>query len=278
MAGPSRDNPSGVYQDRVEFARIFDPMGETLEAVGQLKSSSNQPEVPRTPDVTAETDQDPLLKTPPGARKSVSPDEKILASGSVPLQPSPSHHSQTIQIPAFCSVPYATPPISSLPRQGISREASNVTKAPSVARPGSATATKPQPSLPMSEPARMDPASHPTSYYDVYDRVLAPRAVPVSDSLRVSLLQAGFGGVMQHYARVRQADDDSQITGELPILKDTVVETIYQLDAAWRRTDARCERSEAAEEHTLTDMAELRAELKKAEIMRDLLLELVSKL
>jgi hypothetical protein len=75
----------------------------------------------------------------------------------------------------------------------------------------------------MSEPARMDPASHPASYFDVYERGLVPRAVPVSDSLRVSLLQAGLGGVMQHYARVRQADDDSQITGELPILEETVV-------------------------------------------------------
>jgi hypothetical protein len=219
MAGPSRDIPNGVYQDLVEFVRIIDPIGETLEAGGQPKPSSNQPEGPRTPDVTTETDQDPLLKTPPGARKSVSPDEKILASGFVPLQSSPSHHSQTIQIPAFRSVPYATPPIASLPRQGISREASNVTKAPSVERAGSATETKPQPSLPMSEPARMDPASHPASYYDVDERGLAPRAVLVSDSLRVSLLQAGLGGVMQHYARVRQADDDSQITGELPILE-----------------------------------------------------------
>jgi hypothetical protein len=83
---------------------------------------------------------------------------------------------------------------------------------------------------------------------------------------------------MQHYVCVRQADDDSQITGELHILEETVVETIYQLDAAWRRTDAQCKRSEAAEEHTLREMAELRAELKKAEIMRDLLLERVSKL
>ena len=90
----------------------------------------------------------------------------------------------------------------------------------------------------MSEPARRDPASHPASYYDFYERGLAPLAVPVSDSLRVSLLQAGICGVMQHCARVRQADDDSQITGELPILEETVVETIYQLDAAWRRTDA----------------------------------------
>jgi hypothetical protein len=130
----------------------------------------------------------------------------------------------------------------------------------------------------MSEPARMDPASHQASYYDVYERGLALRAVPVSDSLRVSLLQAVLGGVMQHYARVRQADDDSQITGELPILEETVEETIYQLDSAWRRTDARCERSEAAEEHTSREVAELRAELKKAEIMRDLLLERVSKL
>jgi hypothetical protein len=87
MAGPSRDNPNGVYQDIVEFIHIFDTMGETLEAVGQLKPSSNQPEGPRPPDMTTETDQDPLLKTPPGARKSVSPDEKILASGSVPFQP-----------------------------------------------------------------------------------------------------------------------------------------------------------------------------------------------
>ena len=94
----------------------------------------------------------------------------------------------------------------------------------------------------------------------------------------MSLLQAGLGGVMQHYARVRQADDGSQVTGELPILEETVVETIYQLDAAWRRTDARCERSEAAEEHMSRDIAELRAELKKAEIMRDLLLERVSRL
>ena len=130
----------------------------------------------------------------------------------------------------------------------------------------------------MSEPARRDPASHPASYYDVYERGLAPRAATVSDSLRVPLLQAGLGGVMQHYARVRQADDDSQITGELPILEETVVETIYQLDAAWRRTDARCERSEAAEEHMSMEMAELRAELEKAEIMRDLLLERISKL
>ena len=278
MAGPSRDNPNGVYQDLVEFARIFDPMGEALVAVEQPEPSSNQPEGPRTPGVTTETEHDPLLKTPPGARKSVSPDEKILASGSVPLQLSPSHQSQTIEIPAFRSVPYATPPIASLPRQGIPRGASNVTKAPSVARAGSATATKPQPSLPMSEPARRDPASHPASYYDVYERGLAPLAVPVSDSLRVSLLQAGLGGVMQHYARVRQADDGSQVTGELPILEETVVETIYQLDAAWRRTDARCERSEAAEEHMSRDIAELRAELKKAEIMRDLLLERVSRL
>jgi hypothetical protein len=160
-------------------------MGETLETVGQPKPSSNEPEGPRTPDVTTETEQDPLLKTPPGARKSVSPDEKILAPGSVPLHPSPSHQSQTIQIHAFRSVPYATPPTASLPRQGISREASNVTKAPAVARAGSVTATKPQPSLPMSEPARMDPASHPASYYDVYERGLAPRVIPVSDSLRV---------------------------------------------------------------------------------------------
>jgi hypothetical protein len=272
MAGPSRDNPNGVYQDLVEFARIFDPMGETLDAVGQPKPSSNQPESPRTPDVTTETDQDPLLKTPPGARKYVSPDEKILASGSVPFQPSLSYHSQTIQIPAFRTVPYSTLPIASLPRQGISLEASNVTKAPSVARAGSATATKTQPSLPMTEPACMDPASHPASYYDFFERGLAPCSVPVSDSLRVSLLQAGLGGVLQHYARVRQADDDSQITGELPILEETVVETIYQLDAVWRRTDARCECSEATEEHTLREMEELRAELKKAEIMRDVLL------
>jgi hypothetical protein len=94
----------------------------------------------------------------------------------------------------------------------------------------------------------------------------------------VSLLQAGLGGVMQHYARVRQADDDSQILGELPILEETVVETIYQVDAGWRRTDARCERSEAAVEHTPREVAGLRAEQKKSEIMRDLLLERVSKL
>jgi hypothetical protein len=68
MAGPSRDNPNGVNQDLVEFAHIFDPMGETLEAVGQPKPCSNQPESPRTPDVTTETEQDPLLKTPPGAQ------------------------------------------------------------------------------------------------------------------------------------------------------------------------------------------------------------------
>jgi hypothetical protein len=239
MAGPSRDNPNGVYQDLVEFARIFYPMGVTLEAVEQLKPGSNQPEGPRTPDVTTETDQDPLLKTPPGAREYLSPDEKILASGSVTFQPSPSHQSQTIPIPAFRSVPYTTPPRACTPRQGISRESLNVTKAPSLVRAGSATATKPQPSLPMSEPARMDPASHPASYYDVYERGLVPRAVPVSDSLRASLLQAGLGDVMQHYERVRQAKDDSQITGELPILEETVVETIYQLDAGWRRTDAR---------------------------------------
>jgi hypothetical protein len=153
-----------------------------------------------------------------------------------------------------------------------------VTRAPSLARAGYATATKPHPTLPMSEPARMDSASHPASYYDVYERGLAPRAVPVSDSLRVSLLQAGLGDVMQHYARVRQATDDSQITGELPILEETVVETIYQLDAGWRRTDARCESSEAAEEHTSKEVTELRAKLKKAKIMRDLLLERVSKL
>jgi hypothetical protein len=65
----------------------------------------------------------------------------------------------------------------------------------------------------MTEPARMDPAYHPASYYDVHERGLAPRAVPVSDSLRVSLLQAGLSGVMQHYARVRQADDDSDHGG-----------------------------------------------------------------
>jgi hypothetical protein len=58
-------------------------------------------------------------------------------------------------------------------------------------------------------------------------------------------------------------------------MEETVVETIYQLDAAWRRTDARCERLEAAEEHTPREVAELRAELKKAEIMRDILLERV---
>jgi hypothetical protein len=51
MAGPSLGNPNDVYQDLVEFARIFEPMGETLEAVGQPKPSSNQPEGPRTPDV-----------------------------------------------------------------------------------------------------------------------------------------------------------------------------------------------------------------------------------
>jgi hypothetical protein len=70
----------------------------------------------------------------------------------------------------------------------------------------------------MSEPAHLDSASHPASYYDVYERGLAQRVVPVSDSLRVSLLQAGLGDVMQHYARVRQANDDSQITVVLPIL------------------------------------------------------------
>jgi hypothetical protein len=96
MAGTSRDNPNGVYYDLVEFVRIFDPMGESLEAVGQLKPSRNPPGGPRTPYVTTETDQDPLLKTPPGARKYVSPDEKILASGSVPVQLSPSHQSLTI--------------------------------------------------------------------------------------------------------------------------------------------------------------------------------------
>ena len=80
MAGPSRDNPNGVYQDLVEFARIFDPMGEALVAVAQPEPSSNQPEGLRTPDVTTETEHDPLLKTPPGARKSVSPDEKLFAS------------------------------------------------------------------------------------------------------------------------------------------------------------------------------------------------------
>jgi hypothetical protein len=44
MAGRRRDNPNGVYQDLVEFARIFDPMGETFVAVGQPKPSSSQPE------------------------------------------------------------------------------------------------------------------------------------------------------------------------------------------------------------------------------------------
>jgi hypothetical protein len=63
----------------------------------------------------------------------------------------------------------------------------------------------------------MDPASNPASYYDFYEHGLVPRAVPVSDALRVSLLQAGLGCIMQNYARVRQADDDSQITGELPV-------------------------------------------------------------
>jgi hypothetical protein len=92
------------------------------------------------------------------------------------------------------------------------------------------------------------------------------------------LLQAGLGGVMKHYVRVRQADDDSQNMGEVPILEETVVETICKLYAAWRRSDARCERSEAVEEHMSKEVAELRAELKKAEIMRDLLLERVSKL
>jgi hypothetical protein len=46
---------------------------------------------------------------------------------------------------------------------------------------------------------------------------------------------------------LRHAEDDSQITRELPILEETVVETIYQLDAVWRKTGARFERSEAAE-------------------------------
>jgi hypothetical protein len=130
----------------------------------------------------------------------------------------------------------------------------------------------------MSDPARMDPASHPTSYYDVNERGTRSAC---GSGLRFTarvVAASRIGGVMQHYARVRQADDDSQITGELPILEETVVETIYQLDAGWRRTDARCELSEAAEEHTLREMAELRAELKKDKIIRDLLLERVSKL
>jgi hypothetical protein len=38
------------------------------------------------------------------------------------------------------------------------------------------------------------------------------------------LLLAGLGGE-------RQADEYSQITGELPIMEETVVETIYQLYA-----------------------------------------------
>ena len=94
IAGPSWDNPNGVYQDLVEFVRLFDPLGETLEVVGrQPKPSGIQTEGPRTPDMTTETDQSSIPKTPPGARRPVSPDEEILASGSILIQPSPSYQS-----------------------------------------------------------------------------------------------------------------------------------------------------------------------------------------
>ena len=72
--------------------------------------------------------------------------------------------------------------------------------------------------------------------------------------------------MMQHYARVRQVENNSQITVELPILEETVVEAIYQLEAAGRRTDARGECSEVAEEHTSRKVAVLRAELKKQKL------------
>jgi hypothetical protein len=98
MADPSRDNPNGVYQDLVEFARIFDPMEATLEAVEQLKPNSNQPEGPRTQDVTTETDQDLLLKTPGCTRICVARRENTrVRIRSIPAVavPSVSDHSNS---------------------------------------------------------------------------------------------------------------------------------------------------------------------------------------
>jgi hypothetical protein len=117
MAGPSRDNPKGFYQDLVEFVRIFDPMGETLEAVGQLKPSSNQPEGPRTPDVTTETDQDPLLKTPPGCTKiCVARREntrvRIRSTPAIAVPSVSDHSNSCLSLRSVCesahSVPSAT--------------------------------------------------------------------------------------------------------------------------------------------------------------------------
>jgi hypothetical protein len=116
------------------------------------------------------------------------------------------------------------------------------------------------------------------SYYEICERSPAPRTAPIPASLRASLLQAGLGDVLQHYARVRQASQNLPVHGELLITEEVIVETIFQLDVAWRRTDDQRERSEAAEERTAMEVAELRAELRKAAIMRDLLLERVSRL
>jgi hypothetical protein len=102
--------------------------------------------------------------------------------------------------------------------------------------------------------------------------------VPIPASLRASLLKAGLGDVLQHYARVRQASQNLPVHRELLITEEIIVEKIFQLEDVWRRTDAQRERSEAAEEQKAREVAELRAKLRKAAIMRDLLLERVSRL
>jgi hypothetical protein len=92
------------------------------------------------------------------------------------------------------------------------------------------------------------------------------------------VLQARLGDVLQHYARVRQASKNLPVHGKLLITEEVIFETIFQLDVVWCRRDAQRERSEAAEEQKAREVAELRAELRKEAIMRDLLLERVSRL
>jgi hypothetical protein len=280
VAGPNRENPTGVYQDVVEFVRQFDPLGLTLVSAGQAKSIEGSPESPYTPEMTTETDQETpsTPKTPMGARQTLSPSEEIVAAGVVPIRRSPSHQSQTMRIPVLRSAPLPVSHETPIRRQESSREVSNVTRTPSLVRARSATATQPAQAPSMAELRREGKGTTLGSSYEIYERSPAPRTVPIPASLRASLLQAGLGNVLQHYARVRQASQNLPVHGELLITEEVIVETIVQLDAVWRRTDAQRERSEAAEEQTAMEVAELRAELRKAAIMRDLLLERVSRL
>jgi hypothetical protein len=176
VAGPNRENPAGVYRDVVEFVRQFDPLDLPLVSAGQAKPIEGSSESPYTPEMTTETDRETpkTPKTPMGVRQTLSPSEEIVAADVVPIRRSPSHQSQTMRIPVLRSAPLPVSHETPVRRQEISREVSNVTRAPSLVRARSATATQPLQAPSMAELPQEGEGATRESYYEICERSPAP--------------------------------------------------------------------------------------------------------